>query len=991
MVAAVSFQTRARTIDHLGREQIADCPTAISELWKNAYDAYAHNVALHIFDGKSPVATLVDDGHGMTMTDLQEKWLIVGTESKAVTSELPVQDMNGISKERVKQGQKGIGRLSCAALGSLLLLVSKKKGEQFVACLLDWRLFENPFLMLHDIQLPVDEFSTREELTELLPSMFDSLMGNIWGDGNDAARDKRIDAAWSSYDQQEVADKKEQTTKEKIEATIIGEAFSERHFNTWPLWSGKADCGTAMIIGDIHDDLTAQLKAEAGSELDGPELRAKESFIQTLTSFTNPFAKEHEDPISDFKTSVIAHNGSLQRFVIDEIRDFGLENFEQLEHIIEGEVDEQGLFVGRVKAFGEWHEDVIVQPKARYKTRKDTRFGPFRLRLGTFEIMAKNTTLSAEQHSTFESWKERFGGMMVFRDNLRVMPYGREDNDYFEIEKRRTKNAGMYAFSNRNIFGGVSISKANNPNLKDKAGREGIIDIKASKLFREIVEKILVDVAKRFIGRSSDIRKEVLEDLAQKHAAEKAAGDRKKLLKKEQKRVKSAINTNLPNLNVLQQSLHEISEKLEARLALNDQDEIVQLKHSINELNGELKEMSLSPIPKTLGSIENAYREYRDIEIHSKSLVKQLNESLAVALDKLVEKNDIDIADKDFRSKAAILHAKIKKYATQGKKLINDELQRFEEEISIANKAFHKELSDHLDDLNAGRTSLPAVTQLMEAEFEKQDIQLNQKFNPYITALGSLKNQIDLEGLALHSLNENTTLRAEVERVNSLAQLGISVEIIGHEIEGLDMTMERGIKSLNESNLDMIQQTALESVKVAHQSLSDAWRFLSTLKLSGEKVKTTITGDDIYHYVLEFFGDRLKSNNIGFEQTSAFEKFSIFEQPAKIYPVFINLINNSRYWVRHTKEETQKIILDFKDGKVFVSDNGPGVDIDDKNNLFTIFFTRKQRGGRGVGLYLCKMNLQAGGHSIYYEDKEENKLLSGANFVVAFKGVQAND
>lgn len=24
---------------------------------------------------------------------------------------------------------------------------------------------------------------------------------------------------------------------------------------------------------------------------------------------------------------------------------------------------------------------------------------------------------------------------MVFRDDLRVMPYGREDNDFFEIEK----------------------------------------------------------------------------------------------------------------------------------------------------------------------------------------------------------------------------------------------------------------------------------------------------------------------------------------------------------------------------------------------------------------------------------------------------------------------------------------------------------------------------------------------------------------------------
>jgi len=39
MVEIVSFRARARTVDHLGREQIADCPTAVSGLWKNAYDA----------------------------------------------------------------------------------------------------------------------------------------------------------------------------------------------------------------------------------------------------------------------------------------------------------------------------------------------------------------------------------------------------------------------------------------------------------------------------------------------------------------------------------------------------------------------------------------------------------------------------------------------------------------------------------------------------------------------------------------------------------------------------------------------------------------------------------------------------------------------------------------------------------------------------------------------------------------------------------------
>ena len=67
----VSFKTRARTIDHLGRGQIADAPTAVSELWKNAWDAYATNVSLNIFDGTPVVAAVFDDGVGMSAAGLR--------------------------------------------------------------------------------------------------------------------------------------------------------------------------------------------------------------------------------------------------------------------------------------------------------------------------------------------------------------------------------------------------------------------------------------------------------------------------------------------------------------------------------------------------------------------------------------------------------------------------------------------------------------------------------------------------------------------------------------------------------------------------------------------------------------------------------------------------------------------------------------------------------------------------------------------------------
>ncbi|ABX47552.1 histidine kinase [Shewanella baltica OS195] len=987
MLTSVSFQTRARTIDHLGREQIADCPTAISELWKNAYDAYARKVSLNIFDGDLPVSTLVDDGHGMSVADVRNKWLTVGTESKATGAEIDEADRNGLKKIRVKQGQKGIGRLSCAALGSLMLLVSKKKEHQFVACLLDWRLFENPYLMLHDIKLPIVEFETRIELKDILPTMFDSLMGNLWGDGEDISRDSRIKSAWQLFHDQELREEKN-STKEAIERTVIETCFTERHFDTWPVWTGKSQCGTAMFIADIHEDLTAQLSSDSGSESDGAEIRAKERLIQTLNSFVNPFNRESEEGITDFSTSVVVWNGNLQRFVIDEVRDFGFEQFDELEHIIDGVVDEDGKFIGNVKAFGEWHNEIEVKPKSRYKMRKDTQFGEFKIRLGTFEVVRKNSSLSDEAYSNFYEMRKYFGGVMVFRDDLRVMPYGREDNDFFEIEKRRTNNAGAFVFSNRACFGGVYITKLSNSNLRDKAGREGIIDNKASKLFREVVENILIQVAKRLIGRLSDNRAIKLDEINAYHAAEKAANDRKTLLRKERNRVKSLIKKNSPYLSNTQHELNELATYVESDCQMDDQDELVRLQHELSELDGKIKSYSLAPIPRTLGSIETEYREYRDIENNIKVLLNSLKLTVNTAIDNLVVKEDIEIAEKNFASKAGVLHQKIRKLATAGRNILKEEIKRFEEQIDVANKAFYQKLSIHLDDLAAKRTTLQSVNSIIEIEYQKQDIKITQTLNAYINALESLKEQIDLEGLAIQSVNENSRLQKQNEQLHALAQLGISVEIIGHEIEGQDMTIERGLKTLAESSLNDTQSRALESVTQAHQSLSDSWRFLSPLKLAGEKVRTQITGNDIYDYVNNFFQKRLEQNQITFEQTDAFKKISIYEQPAKIYPVFINLINNARYWVKESDEPKRQILLDVKVGQVVIADNGPGVDIDDVTELFTLFFSRKQRGGRGVGLYLCKSNLASGGHKIFYQTNEEQKVLSGANFVIDFKGIK---
>ncbi len=75
------FKARARALDMLGRQQISGIPTAISELFKNAYDAYADNVIVDYFRSDG-LLILRDDGFGMTKDEFENRWLTIGTESK---------------------------------------------------------------------------------------------------------------------------------------------------------------------------------------------------------------------------------------------------------------------------------------------------------------------------------------------------------------------------------------------------------------------------------------------------------------------------------------------------------------------------------------------------------------------------------------------------------------------------------------------------------------------------------------------------------------------------------------------------------------------------------------------------------------------------------------------------------------------------------------------------------------------------------------------
>jgi signal transduction histidine kinase len=274
-----------------------------------------------------------------------------------------------------------------------------------------------------------------------------------------------------------------------------------------------------------------------------------------------------------------------------------------------------------------------------------------------------------------------------------------------------------------------------------------------------------------------------------------------------------------------------------------------------------------------------------------------------------------------------------------------------------------------------------ALALLEEARQQLQD-ELLAHYEAYIRALEQLAKDVDIDSAIIWSEEQRQVVEKRLEDMHGLAQIGITVEIIGHELNELDAEVERHLGRLPE---DVRKTRAYRGALTAHRALMERLNFLAPMRMAGVTLKERIHGEQIASYLHDFFHRTLQQRRIELHATDAFRAMSFIDYPHRIYPVFVNLVNNAAYWV--TMVERREIVLDRRDDAVIVADSGPGIEPDDQSRIFELFFTRRTN-GRGVGLYLCKANLEVGDHSIEYISNPDERLLPGANFAIRFKGME---
>ncbi|MCC8941069.1 ATP-binding protein [Bradyrhizobium sp. Arg68] len=975
--SGVTFQTRARTIDHLGRGQIADAPTAVSELWKNAYDAYAKDVALHIFDGSPEVALVVDDGAGMSLSTFRDRWLVIGTESKIEDSDAGPLDTFGLG-DRVRQGEKGIGRLSAAFLAPVTLVLSKTVRDRFAAVLVDWRLFENPFLLIDDIRIPIVEFDEPVEVAGVLKGMADIIRSNFGIAAAEAKRDPesrvaRLHAGWKRFSDFEQSQNLGSSTHDDIVAFWSQPLpIEHRHFAEWPVYAGMSTHGTALYLLDAHHELAQWVRP--GPKDDDVRLEERELLIRTLSGFVDPYARKR----LDFSYEVLLHFGERSRRILSSGDVFGYDDLMSLEHVIEGKFDARGRFKGKVIAFG---KDLGTQefiPRRPLPQSRRDQVGPFSFCIGTFEQQLTHTTHTEQQYEHLIQQAKDYGGLAVYRDDLRVMPYGRFDSDFFRIEERRSLHAGRAFFSFRRAFGRVAISRNANPQLKDKAGREGLVANRARNELQLLVIDLLKDFALRFFGTDSPIRQEYLEDVVARTKAARETTEKVRSVQRTE--LRKFIKMNEPAVAAARTRVAQLKSKLTDVVRSKRTDEVAVISSEIRNLSRQLQDYKPPAPPRKLGNLEAPFREFRDLFGIASEEMADLRAQVAKAEAELgkdepgkvvkarVKANSDAIASFLDESERAFI-ARFDALRNEWRETVVVDKQRFPE----AAESYVKGKTSH--------TALASVLGLVDQRRSEIESELRSKYAALMKALDRLKEGIDLEETLSVIDDDRAELEDRLKDIYQVAQLGIAVEIIGHELESLDVEVRRNLEKLP---ADVRSTRAWKLAFEAHSALTEKLRFLAPMRVAGYRNRETITGAEIAGYLEEFFKRRFNTEEISFEATKAFKAISFSDLRSRIYPVFINLLNNSLYWLQFVKD--RRIVLDFQDGKAVVSDSAQGVDPDDVGRLFQLFFTRRAK-GRGLGLFLSRANLAVARHHIRYATADDPRPLNGANFIIEFQGV----
>jgi C4-dicarboxylate-specific signal transduction histidine kinase len=215
-----------------------------------------------------------------------------------------------------------------------------------------------------------------------------------------------------------------------------------------------------------------------------------------------------------------------------------------------------------------------------------------------------------------------------------------------------------------------------------------------------------------------------------------------------------------------------------------------------------------------------------------------------------------------------------------------------------------------------------------------------------------------------------------------LAGLGLMVEILAHELSRATYHTLTTLADADREHLPHSVASVFATLEAQLKTLQKRLRILDPLATPGRQRKEQF---ELVGWIREI----LKAHEAQFARHQITATVEVRPPDRELVVKMVkgmtvqileNLLSNSVYWLKQQRKVSPKmmpriaILIDVKNRTVSVTDNGPGVPTDDRENIFQPFVTTKPPGeGKGLGLYVSREIAHYHGADLKLSDKETER------------------
>lgn len=574
----IPFNVSAKTARLIGRENVSNLEGALIELIKNTYDADAKKCVVY-YEESSGRLFIIDNGTGMNKSTIINNWMTIGNSTK--------RDNVYTKSGRVNTGEKGIGRFALDRISEKCKMLTVSNEERF-EWLVNWESFDSS-------EMITDTFAELNDVSDNIPQyLFD---------------------------------------------------IENEHLRNM-LSSDFCETGTCFILENLRDQWNEVLIERVKSSLQ-KLLPPMENNVFDLFFYLQDTNKKN----AKIAPSLLNEYDYKLHFEVDDCRNCNIQIHRnefyfgtQFEKIIK-----KAMFSEEDK---DYFNDKLITINGSVNDflpgiEEEINIGSFSGDVYFYKLVLQTDNQEKYFYKNFITKRTNFkelSGIKIYRDDFLVRPYGiygTTGYDWLDLSTRKAESpaavshkSGSWRVQANQICGQIRISRLNE-NLPDKSSREGIVETREFKLFRELVinfiEKLEED--RQYVIRKLD---DLYRSTAKGEESLKIAKEELDKFKRQEKKDREEKNDDRTTGGSGSTTSDEEKQRYEHfQKAISYQEERIQ---DLQEEMGLLRTLA------TTGIVVNTY-------IHEiKALTTQLNVGIKEAIACLEEDNDIVAAKEELKN-----------------------------------------------------------------------------------------------------------------------------------------------------------------------------------------------------------------------------------------------------------------------------------------------------------------------------------------------------